>query len=74
MSRVLHSSGRATPPAAGTMNNRLSGRINKPLWHWTNTIHFPSGDTFAKLLLMPLCEAPSMRSAWPPLPPLNGIR
>ena len=32
------------------------------------------GEILGKLLLMPLCEAPSMGSALPPLPSLKGMR
>jgi hypothetical protein len=64
---------RAAPPANGTMYNWLSGRINKPFWHSTNTIQRPSGETLGKLLLLPFSEAPTIRSATPPLPSLNGI-
>src|ERR1039458_4555367 len=36
------------------------------------SIHFPSGETFGKSLLMPFSEAPTMRSGRPPSPSLNG--
>jgi len=31
----------------------------------------PSGETLGKVLLMPFCEAPTMRSGVPPLPLLK---
>src|ERR1700690_1248501 len=65
---------RGTPPAAGTMYSWLSGRIRRPLRHWTNTIHLPSGETFGKVLLMPFRDAPAIGSGVPPRPALNGIR
>src|ERR1035438_8957509 len=71
---VLQSMRRAVPPAAGTMYNWLSGRINCPLRACTYTIQRPSGETFGKLLLMPLREAPAIGSGLPPLPSLNGMR
>src|ERR1022692_1198509 len=69
---VLQSMRRATPPATGTIYNSLSGRINCPLRFLTKTIHLPSGETLGKLLLIPLFDAPSIGTAFPPSPPLNG--
>src|SRR3974390_1787601 len=44
---------RAGPPSNGTMFNSLSGRMSSPFLFLTNTIHFPSGETLGKLLLIP---------------------
>src|SRR5271165_5613034 len=74
ISAVLQFIRRAVPPAAGTIYNWLSGRISCPFFACTNTIHFPSGENFGKLLLIPFWLAPSIRSGVPPLPPLKGIR
>ena len=38
------------------------------------TIQRPSGETLGKVLLMPLWEAPSIGTGWPPLPSLKGMR
>src|ERR1022692_3098116 len=65
---------RGWPPAAGRMYNLLSGRISRPLRQPAKTIQRPSGDTFGKLLLMPLCDAPAIGSAFPPAPSWNGMR
>ena len=65
---------RASPPSSGTIHRRPSGRMSWPFLHLVNTIHFPSGETLGKVLLMPLADAPSMRTGVPPLPPENGMR
>ena len=62
------------PPAKGTIQSLLSGRIRRPFLHCTKTIHFPSGETLGNELLIPLFEAPLIGSGLPPLPPLKGIR
>jgi hypothetical protein len=74
MSFVLHRISRASPPSTGTIQSRLSGRISWPFRHLTKTTHFPSGETFGNVLLIPLADAPSIGSGVPPLPPSNGIR
>ena len=48
--------------------------MRRPFLACTYTIQRPSGETFGKLLLMPLREAPTIASAVPPRPPLKGIR
>src|ERR1017187_4653723 len=74
ISRVLHFIKRAWPPLNGTIKSRLSGRISRPLRHWTKTIQRPSGETLGKLLLKPFREAPATGSAIPPRPSLKGMR
>jgi len=44
---VLHRIRRAVPPEVGTIQSVLSGRMSWPLRHFTNTIHLPSGETWA---------------------------
>src|SRR5512135_2332889 len=63
MSAVLHFIRRACPPPVGTIYNWLSGRINWPLRHWTNTIQRPSGEMRGNVLLIPLAEAPEIGTA-----------
>ena len=74
ISFVLQRMRRASPPLAGTIHNSLSGRISNPFRALTNTIHLPFGETFGKLLLIPLSDAPFTGSATPPRPSLNGMR
>ena len=74
ISRVFERISRAVPPAAGTIHSLPSGRNSCPLRHLTNTIHLPSGETFGKVLLIPLAEAPTIGSGVPPRPSSNGIR
>src|SRR5664279_4536854 len=68
MGDILARIRRAAPPAAGTIHSSLSGRISSAFLLFTKTIHFPSGETLGKLLLMPSFDAPSIGSALPPRP------
>src|SRR3989338_6097902 len=74
MRAVLQRIRRGGPPSAGAIHSLLSGRISRPLRACTHTMNLPSGVTLAKLLLMPLAEAPAMGTAFPPFPPLKGMR